>query len=281
MGPVTAAPRSLVLDLFGDYLRYTGGEVLLGHMTELLGAFDVAPATVRMTLSRLRREGWFTTRRIGRETVYRLSDEMLALLEQGRRRIFAVPAQEWDRTWTMLIYGLAEADRSGRDELRRTLAWHGFGQMATSTWLAPGDRRAEIEAATAELLGGELAQRTDVFTCASRDHEHDRALAARCWDLPALAAEYREFIEANAELAAHPERLEGAAALVARTQLVSTYRHFPFKDPRLPVELCPSDWPGQRAWELFTRTHAALGPAARAHVESVVQTEVPEPPAVT
>ncbi|MBC3763224.1 PaaX family transcriptional regulator [Quadrisphaera oryzae] len=278
---MTAAPRSLVLDLFGDYLRYTGGEVLLGHMTELLGAFDVAPATVRMTLSRLRREGWFTTRRIGRETVYRLSDEMLALLEQGRRRIFAVPAQEWDRTWTMLIYGLAEADRSGRDELRRTLAWHGFGQMATSTWLAPGDRRAEIEAATAELLGGELAQRTDVFTCASRDHEHDRALAARCWDLPALAAEYREFIEANAELAAHPERLEGAAALVARTQLVSTYRHFPFKDPRLPVELCPSDWPGQRAWELFTRTHAALGPAARAHVESVVQTEVPEPPAVT
>ncbi|MEH3079318.1 MAG: hypothetical protein PGN11_22150 [Quadrisphaera sp.] len=277
---MSAAPRSLVLDLFGDYLRYTGQEVRLGHMTELLGAFDVAPAAVRMTLSRLRREDWFTTRRVGRETVYRLTDEMLTLLEQGRRRIFAPPPQAWDRTWTMLIYALAESDRSGRDELRRTLAWHGFGQMATSTWLAPGDRRAEIEAATAELLGGELVERTDVFTCASRDHEHDRALAARCWDLPALAAEYQGFIDANAALAAHPERLEGEAALVARTQLVSTYRHFPFKDPRLPVELCPPDWPGHRAWELFTQTHAALGPAARAHVASVVQTEVPEPPAV-
>ncbi len=277
---MTAAPRSLVLDLFGDYLRYTGQEVRLGHMTELLGAFGIAPAAVRMTLSRLRREDWFTTRRVGRETVYRLSDEMITVLEQGRRRIFEAPPQEWDRTWTMVIYGLAESDRGGRDELRRALAWHGFGQMATSTWLAPGDRRAEIEAATAELLGGELTARIDVFTCAARDHDHDRELAARCWNLPSLAGEYQEFLDANADLAAHPERLSGAQALVARTELISTYRQFPFKDPHLPIGLCPSDWPGHRAWELFTRTHAALGPAARAYVAAVVQAEVSEPPPV-
>lgn len=259
-------PRSLILDLFGDYLRYVDAEVRLGHLTALLGAFDIAPATVRVTLSRLRREGWFTSHRVGRETVYRLSDHMLDVLEQGRRRIFAPPLITWDRTWTMAIYQLSEAERQGREELRKVLAWHGFGPLTTSTWLAPGDRREDVELAIRAMY----TDRIDVFCCTSRDDEHDRELAGRCWDLQGLAKEYEVFLETWSGLASGAGALTGARALVARTELISTFRQFPFRDPRLPAELCPPGWPGVRAHELFLTVHRGLGPAARTHVGEVL-----------
>ena len=81
-------PRALILDLFGDYLRYAGSEVRLADITELLAVFDIEAATVRVNLSRLRKEGWFTTRRVGRETVYSLTPHMLEILNEGRERIF-------------------------------------------------------------------------------------------------------------------------------------------------------------------------------------------------
>jgi phenylacetic acid degradation operon negative regulatory protein len=64
-------------------------------------------------------------------------------------------------------------------------------------------------------------------------------------------------------------------ALAARTDLISTFRHFPFEDPRLPADLCPPDWPGLRAHELFHTAHRALGPAARAYVSEVLGKPVP------
>jgi len=39
--------RSLVFDLFGDYLRYRGGEVRLRSLVSLMSCFDVPEPTVR------------------------------------------------------------------------------------------------------------------------------------------------------------------------------------------------------------------------------------------
>jgi phenylacetic acid degradation operon negative regulatory protein len=96
-------PRSLILDLFGDYLRYVDCEVRMGHLTTLFEAFGIAAATTRVTMSRLRREEWFTSRRMGRETVYTLSPHMFEVLDEGRRRIFAAASSSWDASWTMVI----------------------------------------------------------------------------------------------------------------------------------------------------------------------------------
>ena len=67
-------PRSIVFDLFGDYVRYDGGGIRLRALTQLLDAFDVGESTVRVVMNRLRKEGWFDARRDGRETAYLLTD---------------------------------------------------------------------------------------------------------------------------------------------------------------------------------------------------------------
>jgi phenylacetic acid degradation operon negative regulatory protein len=270
---MTVKPRGLILDLFGGYLRYLDGGVRLSHLTRLLGAFDVAPPTVRVTLSRLRREGWFTTRREGRETVYTLTPGMLDILDEGRARIFAPPAESWAGSWTMVIYQMSESERQERNQLRKALAWHGFGPLTTSTWLAPGDRRKEARV----LIDSLTDEQVDVLSCQSEGLEHDRDLARRCWDLDGLAREYAEFNVAHRHLVRRSERISGIRALVTRTELISTYRHFPFRDPRLPPELRPEPWPGVEAYETFQAAHARLGPAARAYVSDVVGRDVPEP----
>jgi phenylacetic acid degradation operon negative regulatory protein len=270
-GLMPVKPRSLVLDMFGEYLRYLGPDIRLTQVTNLLSEFDVTPATVRVTMSRLKNEGWFTSRREGRETVYTLTQTMVDVLDEGRARIFAPPARPWSGEWTMVIYQMSEAERVERNQLRKTLAWHGFGPLTTSTWLAPGDRGAEAHS----FVDDAVSEQVDILTCTSQGAEHDRDLARRCWDLDTLAADYREFVLAHKPLARKASRLSGTGALVARTELISTFRHFPFRDPRLPLEIRPTPWPGDEAHASFRRTYDELGPAARAHVSELVGQDVP------
>ncbi|MFO6453445.1 MULTISPECIES: PaaX family transcriptional regulator C-terminal domain-containing protein [unclassified Aeromicrobium] len=271
---MSTKPRSLVLDVCGEYLRYVAGDVRQQQFTALLGDFGVAAATVRVTIARLRDEGWFTSRRVGRETVFRLTDHMTSVLDEGRARIFAAPARAWERQWTMVIYQLSEAERTERNQLRKALAWHGFGPLGTSTWIAPGDRRLEARALVDEMATDQV----DILLCQSEGPHNDREMAARCWDMQTLNKEYDRFIQSHEVLAAAADRLTGRDALHARTELIHAFRHFPFLDPRLPEELRPDPWLGEDAHLLFRRAYDALGPAARAHVGDLIGAEVPAPP---
>lgn len=267
-------PRALILDLFGDYLRYTGREVRAGDLVRLLGVFGVESATARVTLSRLRREEWFTTRRVGRETVYSITDPIVAILDEGRARIFADYDQAWDHTWTTVVYQ-SGLERLTRDQLRKRLSWLGFGPLSASTWISPRDR-----VAAARNLGSEVADvDTTIMRSSTGDLAEDRALAERCWDLGRINRLYTEFVQAHARLLDSVDDLDGAQALAARTSLIGSYRHFPFLDPWLPVELQPEDWVGARANVLFRAAHAALAPRACDFVASILGVPTIDAPA--
>jgi phenylacetic acid degradation operon negative regulatory protein len=259
-------PRALILDIFGDYLRYVDSEVKAGDLVVLLGALGVEATATRMTLSRLKQEEWFTTRRVGRETIYRLSAHLLDILDEGRDRIFADYDEEWDGWWTQVVYQTPESDRAVREQMKKKLAWLGFGPLTPSTWLSP--RQAKQDAL--KLHTEFPTACVDVFLSRTDDLSTDRSLVTRCWDLELLEADYRQFIEIHRSLLENASRLTGAAALGARTELVSTYRHFPFRDPWLPAALRPDGWSGAIAHDLFLTAHAALAPAAVDYVSSVI-----------
>ena len=261
-------PRSLILDLFGDYLRYAEGGIRLADITELLAVFGVEPATVRVNLSRLRKEDWFTTSKIGRETSYSLTPHMLDVLNEGRERIFHHRSENWQGRWTMLIYQVPESERAIREQLRKRLAWHGFGQLSPSTWWSPHDRFAEAEELAAECPSAKI----DVLWCGSGSPQHDQDLATRCWDLAQLGADYQEFINTFTPLEADAQgtEKEGRTALLERMQIIGAFRRFPFRDPQLPQELQPDGWPSGAAYRLFDSVHQQLGPAATAFVSATI-----------
>jgi phenylacetic acid degradation operon negative regulatory protein len=272
---VDVKARSLVFDLFGDYLRYRGGEVRLRGLVALMACFDVPEATVRVVVTRLRKEGWLTSRREGRETVYLLTDAAWNLLDEGRARIFDRAAGPWDGQWHMVIYSVPETERALRDQLRKKLAWCGFGPLTSSVWLSPHDRTGDVRGAFAS----DTSIRIDAFRSRSAGPASDRDLAARAWDLAGLDHDYAGL------LARYEPRLatyraappEGAAALVERMRLVHDYRRFPFRDPDLPPELLPAGWSGQIAHGVFREAHGLLRAPAEACVDALVGIPAPAP----
>ena len=262
--------RSLVFDLFGDYLRYRGGEVRLRGLVGLMGCFDVPEATVRVVVTRLRKEGWLASRRDGRETVYSLTGTAWELLDEGRSRIFDRATGPWDVQWRMVIYSVPEAERALREQLRKKLAWYGFGPLSSSVWLSPHDRHDEVRAAFA----GESAVRIDTFHSRSAGIASDRDIAARAWDLAGLDADYVDLLQRYRPRLSGYGELRGPAALVERMLLVNDYRRFPFRDPDLPPELLPADWSGRVAHEVFLEAHAQLKASAEACVDELVGTSL-------
>lgn len=268
-GSVPMKPRAIVWDLFGDHLRYIdGGRVQMRVLTELLDGFGVGESTTRVVLSRMRREGWFTTYRDGRQTSYALTGRSAQMLDEGRARIFDRGRDDWDGTWRMVIYAVPEESRGERDRARRTLAWHGFGPLAAATWISPHPRLETVASALADLS----ATRMDLLESRSRSRAADREMAARCWDLDGLGRDYVELasIYDQATPAAELARLRGQEALRHQVELVASYRTLPFRDPDLPAALLPEGWPGRRTHAMFTAAHDALHGPADAFVREVV-----------
>lgn len=261
-------PRSIVFDLFGDHLRYHGGRARTQALCEMLEVFDIGDATARIVLSRMRKEGWFDTHREGRQVVYTATDKTWKLLEEGRPRIFERTENLWDGQWRMVVYSVAEDDRTERDRLRKALSWLGFGPLAQSTWISPHDRLDQV----VELLKVSPTVTAHLLTSRSSGRTPDLKMVDRCWDLKSLARDYETFVNRLEALPAAGElgSLPGADALRLRVELVSGYRHFPFQDPDLPRELLPDDWPGRRAHRLFVGAHEALERPADAYVRAVL-----------
>lgn len=265
---VAVKVRSLVFDLFGDFLRYRGGEARLQVLMTLMGCFDVPEPTVRVVVARLRKEGWLQSSRDGRETVYALTDAAWELLDEGRSRIFQRAAGPWDGQWHMVIYSVPETERALREQLRKKLSWLGFGPLSASVWLSPHDRTAQVSEAFVEDSSVQL----DIFHSRSAGTDADRDIVARSWDLASLERDYTEFIDRyQGRLAGYRAgEVSGKGALVERMYLIHDYRMFPFRDPDLPPELVPSGWPGRRAHELFLEAHGLLRGPAEAYVDEVI-----------
>lgn len=241
-------PRSIVFDLYGEYIRYDGGEAPMRVLTSLLSDFGVGADAARVVMSRLRSEGWFETRRVGRESLYALTTQAWEMLDEGRPRIFERRREPWTGEWCLVTYSVPEAARQTRDRLRKRLAWNGFGLLAPSTWICPHDKRSVV----VKALEAESEARFDVLMARSLGLPHDRDMARRCWDLDGLNAAYGEFLHSAQDrlsrFQASPP--EGADALVERIRLIDEYRRFPFEDPDLPLELLPAGWLGRQAHDV-------------------------------
>src|SRR5689334_6923821 len=262
-------PRAIVWDLFGDHLRYAErGAVPMRALNQLLELFGVGESTSRVVLSRMRREGWFTTCRDGRQTSYALTARSIKMLDEGRARIFDRGHDNWDGIWRMVIYAVPEESRAERDRVRRALAWHGFGPLAAATWVSPHPRLGEVR----EALAGLSATRMDLLESRALSRAADREMAFRCWDLDSLARDYTELISEYSQLPGVAElaALPGPEALRRQVELVASYRALPFRDPDLPSALLPEGWQGRRAHTLFLTAHDALHGAASAFVRTIL-----------
>ena len=93
----------------------------------------------------------------------------------------------------------------------------------------------------------------------------------RAWELAAVAADYRRFLQrfgavierfrARADRARDPEQ-----CFVVRTLLIHEYRRVLLRDPQLPAALLPLDWPGAAAYALCRDFYRLTHRSAERHL---------------
>lgn len=267
--------RSMLFTLYGDSIQRYGGEIAAQSLIAIMGVFGFSPQSVRAAVVRMIHQEWLRNRRLGRRSFYALTPRGRLRVEHGTQRVYALEHRPWDGKWRLFTYAVPESARALRDRLRRELAWLGMGPLAGSTWITPYDLR--------EHLAGFIATHGLSAYVAEFEGEHlgpssDLSLAARCWDLAAIADWHEAFVAASqrhlADLRDRIRRGQGPSdrdAFVEKIRLVHEYRKALYVDPWLPDELLPAEWPGRESARLFFETYQLLDARATRFFESLFE----------
>ncbi|SMD26169.1 PaaX family transcriptional regulator [Kibdelosporangium aridum] len=254
----TAQPRHLIVTVYGLYARGAGGWMSVARLISLMADLGVDQAAVRSSISRLKRRGMLQALRQGGAAGYELSEEGLAILKEGDRRIFRQERATLADGWLLAVFSVPESERYKRHLLRSQLTRLGFGTTAPGVWIAP----AHLSEATEDML-----RRLDLSGYADLFHSKHLAFGdlaekvRRWWDLDQLEHLYNEFVQAHRAEHASDDR----EAFVKYVRLLTDWRRLPYLDPGLPAELLPDDWVGIKAADLFFTLQAQLAVPAERH----------------
>lgn len=262
--------RSLIVTVWGDALAPHNGDVWLSTLFALLAPLGMNERLVRTSVFRLARDGWVAARTHGRRSRYRLTREGARRFSQAYRRVYTPPFGRWDGSWAIVVVPSDALVPAQRKSLRDDLAWNGYAALAPNVYARPHT------GAVTNGLDVEGDAQPLRFVARDLPGESAHSLAGRvddAWRLGEVAAEYRGFLArfANVVAAFHatpsPSPLQ---AFLVRTLLVHEYRRVRLRDPQLPMELLPDDWPGARAYALCRDFYRAAVPLAEAHLAAVV-----------
>ena len=264
--------KSLIVTIWGDALAPHGGAVWLAGLIRLMAPFHVNDRLVRTSVFRLARDGWLDASAHGRRSRYRLTREGARRFDDAYRRIYDRPPEAWHGEWELVLVNGIPAGRRGA--LRDELAWAGFGEVGAGNFLRPSEPGRPLPSILATAGVGNR-----VLIARAADFPGARPLATaadHAWDLGALAAHYRQFLQ---RFGAVIERFRAggvhdpAQCFVVRTLLIHAYRRVLLRDPLLPAALLPLDWPGAAAYALCRDFYRLTHRSAEAHLAATLVDE--------
>ncbi|WP_211269204.1 PaaX family transcriptional regulator [Saccharothrix syringae] len=267
------APQHLLMTLYADYWLSTGGRASSAALVRLLAEFGISESSSRAALGRLSRRGMVTVHRNGRRTFYGVEGAAAATLGDSVRRVlsFGAVSRPWDGRWTTVAFSVPEEQREVRHRLRTRLRWLGFAPVFDGFWISP---TAPADDALREL---EALGVTSAAVLRTDGPVAGRPLTG-AWDLDEVRGLYEGFVDTAAPLAERVRAggVTAAEALVSRTRVMDEWRTFRWKDPDLPHELLPADWPRDTARALFAEVYDGLGPLAEHRVRQIVLELAPD-----
>jgi phenylacetic acid degradation operon negative regulatory protein len=245
------------------------GPVLLSVLADL----GVSSSAARSLLLRMRREGWITSERSGRQAHYRLSP-VLSAAEGRLDRHLRGRQPEWNGSFTGVLFSVPERYRSYRDRLRRTAQLLGYVTLRPGLLIATTDRYSELVALLpAQPSGSQLLALTLAFST-----DDSRRMARQLWDLDGFATRCQKAL-ATADrhtTAAQQAPIRGAEALRAFAAATLPLFEATANDPDLPAELLPEDWPAAQLGAALRRAFEVFGPSLIAYLGRLGVTKDPD-----
>ena len=274
-----ANTRTILFSIYADYLgifwRSHDREIGIGSIIKLLSNFSISEPSVRITVSRMCKEGLLKSRRKGLKSYYSLTDYGLRIISKSANRLFNAKRVEWDGSWSIVIYSIPEKKRPARDKLRAMLKFYGYVPLSDSAWISPTDSFSEIEDFVNELNINDFVQ---IYDAKHRGFTDPKKLIECSWDLKKINAQYKKFLKKyQPMLDDHKKRIQNGnlpepnKCFVNISNMVRKYRELPFMDPGLPVEIIGKEWLRSRADAVFLEYHMLLFQTAKEYVMSVYE----------
>ncbi|MFF6947423.1 PaaX family transcriptional regulator C-terminal domain-containing protein [Streptomyces iakyrus] len=256
-GEESLRPQSLMLTFLGDQVLGRDVCVYSGSVIDVFARAGIGEQATRSTLTRMVGRDLLRRQREGRRMYFGLTERSEAVLRDGAQRIWQTGAvnRRWDGTWTLLGFSLPESWQRQRHDLRSRLTWSGFGPLFNGLWIAPGE--ADVTALVAELG---LSAHVKVFRAHADTGMDIGRMIEETWELSELADRYEGF--AGRWRHWENDLPDADDALVLRLRLQTEWLQIVRRDPRLPVEHLPADWPAEPAEKTFRTVHERLSPLA-------------------
>jgi phenylacetic acid degradation operon negative regulatory protein len=233
-------------------------------LTALLTDLGLSRSAARALIARMRANGQLASSKRGREVDYRLAGNFA----RGFQRIKSGSGRAvtpWTGSFHALLYQVPEGLRSYRDTLRRHALFTGYGIMQPGVLIALTDQSPRLADVLAQCPDGASVR----VATLGMSVDDAAAVAYEAWNLETVGANYRAHIASmraaladTTELPASGETLRAFAEL-SMVPLADTLR-----DPGLPPELRPADWPWAEMVGVIEEVNARYWPPSIAYARS-------------
>ncbi|WP_082926459.1 phenylacetic acid degradation operon negative regulatory protein PaaX [Cupriavidus sp. D384] len=263
---------SLLVTMYGDVIAPRPQAPWLGSLITLSAPFGLSNRLVRTAIFRLAADDWLAATRVGRKSFYGLSDAGLLRVQHAGKRIYAGASPAWDGKWTLVLLR-NDTRASMRQPLRRELLWEGFGPVAPGVFAHPNADQGSLEEILAAAGAAEHAAVMVAESAAAFSRRPLEQLIQQTYRLKEVAQAWQAYVRRFASWVKEAPSLSAADAFFVRILLIHEYRRVLLRDPGLPDELLPADWPGREARAGTGALYAALLPASEAHLRAYLETE--------
>ncbi len=160
----------------------------------------------------------------------------------------------WDSKWRFVSFSIPESKRSLRDKLRRFLESQGARMIFNSLWISPLDIKEELSDFSKKMgiFKNILIIESNVISTGITKEE-----LQVLWDFDSSRKDIYQFIE---ESAIFLKKREKSSYEIKK--MIFEYALVLKSQPKLPIELFPSDWPQFRAGILYKKIKRSLSQKA-------------------
>lgn len=271
--PVRA--NSLIITIYGDSIAPHGGSVWLGSFINLIKPLGINDRLVRTSVFRLSKDNWLASEHIGRCSYYGLTATGRRRFEHAYRRIYFQPRVQWEGDWQIVMTAGSDLTPTQRDDVRKELQWEGFGLIAPGVLAHPS---ADLEPLLDILRSNGVQDCVVVLRAKSLGTlagKPARELVRECWNLESIAQDYTRFLNRFRPVLKalmSTRELDPEQCFIVRTLLMHEFRRTLLRDPQLPDQLLPHDWPGNAARQLCHQLYALTQRGTENHLMSVLKT---------
>lgn len=272
----TLSGTSLISTIFGDSVLHRGGNISLASLIQLLELFGFNDRAVRTSVFRLVKNDWLCSDKIGRTSFYRITDSSRSTYLQAEQRIYNDQMKEWDHYWDLIL--MSSLDTENKALLKKELEWLGFANISTNLMAYPGCNRIELQRLLVDLNMSEqvVVFKAETLQLFNNSVDTIGRMLRTNWPIDELRQRYLQFLDIFREIGVllmqENEKLEPVQAFQIRTLLIHYYRRILLKDPALPLELLPTDWPAISARTLSMNIYKKVFEPADEYFLSVAAT---------